>query len=91
MEPGTGHAVNKSAAAQALSQVGGQGNFGAAQTSRPDRAGDVGNHHLIPALTREEAATALDGGDDRLSVRGTPPGPQEAVRCGRCPATGPAG
>lgn len=70
MEPGTRHAVNKSPTAQRLPEVCGQGNFGAAQTSRPDRAGDPGNQHLVPALTRGEAATAPDEGDDRPSVRG---------------------
>jgi hypothetical protein len=70
MEPSTRHIVNKSPAAQRLSQVYGQGNFGAAQTSRPDRAGDPGNQHLVPALTRDKAATAPDEGDDRPSVRG---------------------
>ena len=70
MEPGTRHAVNKSPAAQGLPEVRGQDNYGAAHTARPDRAGDPGNQHLVPALTRDEAATAPDEGDDRPSVRG---------------------
>jgi hypothetical protein len=70
MEPGARHTVNKSPATQRLPEVYGQGDCGAAHTSRPDRAGDPGNQHLVLALMHNKATTARDDDDDRPSVRG---------------------